>query len=815
MGPITLVDKCAIQALNSNEVFYLDRYYSLVISPILLRELLSTLAKEPEENKDWEKTLSILADKVDTINSYVPPNAFTMARANLLGGDVPMTGQVPLAGGKRVRSRDGTYGVIFEEQPEKAILRDWKRGNFSDVNKKAAQIIREMDHAVDLSKLQKQIEEQLKNFPKYSQLSDLIKWLDETYLSQVSQEFHLRNAALGLLNESETEKLIERWKSQGSPLFSEFCPYAFYFYRCNTIYHVGLGKGLIPTSKKAKTHLDMQYIYYLPFCMAFTSSDKFLLDFAKFFIRPNQMIVPGDNLKKDLAQVKDFFSKLTDEQKKTVKDEFGTYPPEDGAPLTSKVWSELMAPRPKVKDAVPEFSKERNDSIIQHINRYLKDSINVETNRANDSGVTQKWSKVGVVERGIHFVNEALNLAGFAEDKDWNEVRKSFSKDNVKKIYDLHADIWRPDDDHWLLSESVRQEERSRFLYLGEVEPEEIVNKVWRWSLHFDQILIPDPFQSPWARKEEFNPLSKPVQFETDTLKLIYMLSVLYPLIMSKKVVFIPDPSDFNPDFKRMFMEVAVKAIDSPELEAGLEKDKERLRIYNTKAQMRVYCRLPLPQRRSAIKSLLDLKSDEDIEYHLKHLALLRKGDPLCLDRDFDLEEGDLIIVRSGANFETSVILSALYGATPFSNLETKFYQYKTASTQATEHTTKILSLFQQTPGFHFLDPFFSSFVAEKGALKEFREIFHVLLLFGDIPEDISVENVTELLGWAEEDCNILAEIFAKSEGFDGSQLVGKFSLEVLPSRSGFVTDGVKTLAQGWFPGKELTYPKHFIKLPN
>lgn len=243
MGPITLIDKSTIQALHFTEVHYLDRYYSLVISPILMRELLSTLAKEPEENKDWEKTLSILAAKADTMNSYIPPNALSMARATLLGGDLPLTGQVPLAGGKKVRSRDGTYGMIFEEQPEKAILREWKTGQFSEANKKAAQIIREMDHSVDLSKLQKQIEDQLKNFPKFSQLSDLVKWLDETYFAQVTQEFHLRNAALGLLNQDETDKLIERWKAQGSLPFSEFCPYAFYFYRCNTIYYVGLGKG--------------------------------------------------------------------------------------------------------------------------------------------------------------------------------------------------------------------------------------------------------------------------------------------------------------------------------------------------------------------------------------------------------------------------------------------------------------------------------------------------------------------------------------------------------------------------------------------
>jgi hypothetical protein len=810
LGPITLVDKCAIQALNPKEVFYLDRYYSLVISPILLRELLSTLAKEPEEDKDWEKTLSILASKVDTLNSYIPPNALRMARANLLGGDVPLTGQIPLAGGKTVRSRDGTYGAIFEEQPEKAILRDWKRGEFSEVTKKAAQVIREMDHSVDLSKLQKRIEEQIKNFPNFDQLSELIKWLDDTYFNQVSQEYHLRNAALATLNQTETDSLIERWRACGSPAFKEFCPYAFYFYRCNTIYFVGLGKGVIRTSKKANTHLDMQYIYYLPFCMAFTTGDKFLLEFAKFFVRPNQVIIPGDTLKKDLKKVQEFFLNISDEQKKTVRDEFGAYPPEEGAPLTAALWEQLMAPRPKMEDAVPEFSKERSDRIVRQINRFMKDSINVDTNKANDPSVTEKWAKVGIVERGIHFANEALNLAGFSEDKDWNELRRSFDHENVKKIYDLHADIWRPDDDQWALAEGLRSENRSRFLYMGEVEPEEIIDKVWRWTLHFDQILIPDPFQSPWARKPEFNPLSKPVQFETDTLKLIYLLHVLYPLIVEKKVVFIQDPSDFNPAMKKVFMEVAQKNLNDSDIMAAIQLDTEKLKIYGVKAQMRVYSRLPLEQREVAVKNLFET----DIDHHLKHLALLRKVDPLCLDRDLDLKEGELIMGRSGANFESSVILSALYGAIPISSLECRFNQYSRAATTPSEHSMKILSQFKNTPGFRFLDPFFSSFMAKKGALTEFREIFGAVLQLSNIPEEISEEMISQVLGWTEEDCKILVEIYTKTEGCDGAELFSKFPLEIVSSSTGFVTDSVRSLSQGWFPEKQLTYPKYFIKLP-
>lgn len=811
MGPITLIDKSTIQALSFDEVLYLDRYYSIVIPPILMRELHSTLAKNPEPDKDWHKVLSILAAKVDSpFNSYIPPHAITMARENLLGQDVPMTGQIPLVGGRTLRARDGTYGVVFEEPAEKSMLRQWKKGEFSELDKKHARKIREMDHAINLSSLQKEIKSQLRNFPDFPQFSDLVTWLDNVYFNQTSQELHLRYAALTLLDPSETELLIERWKAKGSPLFSEFCPYAFYFYRCSIIFYVGLGKGHILTSKSAKTHLDMKYIYYLPFCMVFISSDKFQLNFAKFFVRKNQSIIRGCDLKKDLNHATEYFQNLTKEQKKIITGEFGNYPPDQGAPLTALIWNDHMMPRPKEKGNVPELSKEQNENIVQQMHKALKDSVNIDTNQTNDPSIATKFRNIGIVERGIHFVNEVLNLLGTSFTDDWNTIRESFDHHHVKKIYDLHADIWRPDDDHLSLAEGIRKDDRVKFLYLGEIEPEEISKKIWRWALHFDQILIPDPFLSPWAMNNKYNPLVQPVQYETDTLKLVYLIMILYPLIMAKKVVFIPDPSDFNPGMKKSFMELIQKNLKNQHFGKLLKADMEKFRIHEAKTQMRTYSRLPEPQRTNAVKSLFKM----DIENHLRALELMRRTDPLCLDRESNLGESEIIITRSGASFETSIILSAMYGATPMSSLNIRYNQFRGISTQPSEHTMSILNLFGQTPGFSFLDPFFSTLMAEKGALSGFREIFAALLALSPIPEEFSLETMTDALKIMEEDCYLLAEIFAKSSGYDGTKLVGKFQLEILCSQTGFVTEDISALASAWFPGQNLSYPKHFIKLP-
>lgn len=171
----------------------------MVLSPIFLRELLSTLAKEPEKGQDWEKTLSILATRANTYNSYVIPEADELARSSLLGNELPLDGRVPMAGGKTFRGRDGKFGVFYDEPKEKKVLRDWASGKFNEYYKKSAEEIRKYHKENDLSRYQKYISEQLKFFPRFKTLEEMSTWLEQTYFLSVTQEHHLKMMAYDLL----------------------------------------------------------------------------------------------------------------------------------------------------------------------------------------------------------------------------------------------------------------------------------------------------------------------------------------------------------------------------------------------------------------------------------------------------------------------------------------------------------------------------------------------------------------------------------------------------------------------------------------
>ncbi|MEC9345368.1 MAG: hypothetical protein VYB54_04020 [Pseudomonadota bacterium] len=58
-------------------------------------------------------------------------------------------------------------------------------------------------------------------------------------------------------------------------------------------------------STRSSNVIDLQYIYYLPFCNIFTSADKFHKTIAPFFMSKNQLFVDSAKIKADLKLVAD------------------------------------------------------------------------------------------------------------------------------------------------------------------------------------------------------------------------------------------------------------------------------------------------------------------------------------------------------------------------------------------------------------------------------------------------------------------------------------------------------------------------------
>ena len=101
------------------------------------------------------------------------------------------------------------------------------------------------------------------------------------------------------------------------------------------------------TGKKSKAHLDMQYIYYLPFCNVFSSDDKDLIKLVEFFLRPDQEFVSKADLQKDLKRLAAYFADMSEEQKTAFYAEYNHYPPDLDGSFTAKMWKRFLRPRQK------------------------------------------------------------------------------------------------------------------------------------------------------------------------------------------------------------------------------------------------------------------------------------------------------------------------------------------------------------------------------------------------------------------------------------------------------------------------------------
>ncbi|MCH2548268.1 MAG: hypothetical protein MK052_11770 [Alphaproteobacteria bacterium] len=157
---------------------------------------------------------------------------------------------------------------------------------------------------------------EMKTAPNFNSIGDAKKYVDD-YLAYLNRK-HAQTLLIVMLkhfgfSDVEIELYRRKWR-----LYSrkkgrivppeEFAPYAFYVFKVDYFFKLVASQELVPTGKKSKSYIDLQYIYYLPFCMCFASKDKFHKKVAPLFMETDQSFVWGDDLKADLSNIHDHLS---------------------------------------------------------------------------------------------------------------------------------------------------------------------------------------------------------------------------------------------------------------------------------------------------------------------------------------------------------------------------------------------------------------------------------------------------------------------------------------------------------------------------
>jgi hypothetical protein len=136
-------------------------------------------------------------------------------------------------------------------------------------------------------------------------------------------------------------RIRDYWAKKGSLPLAEFAPYASFVLKIQTFYYISLASTL-PYMISPKSLIDTMYLFYLPFCMVFISSDKIHHACAPLFLREDQLYINGDELKIDLANINDYFLQLPQEVEDKGRMRFARTPPKDGDFLVGRIWDRFL-----------------------------------------------------------------------------------------------------------------------------------------------------------------------------------------------------------------------------------------------------------------------------------------------------------------------------------------------------------------------------------------------------------------------------------------------------------------------------------------
>jgi len=141
MGPTALFDKSFLQSLSVDEAVVFDHFFIAVICPMFYVETLADLEKAVRPGRTPEDEVRIIAQKTPEMHGTPCAHHLDLCGPSLMGQDVPMTGQIPIIGGKAVKV-DDRRAVVFEERPEAEAFRRWQAEEFLEVERRFVKVWR-------------------------------------------------------------------------------------------------------------------------------------------------------------------------------------------------------------------------------------------------------------------------------------------------------------------------------------------------------------------------------------------------------------------------------------------------------------------------------------------------------------------------------------------------------------------------------------------------------------------------------------------------------------------------------------------------
>ena len=330
-------------------------------------EILGDLKKFDRETSQRE--VRRLADKLVPVGSSFNVPFRGLIELELKGHKLSMDGRAVVAEGKHVISEGGEEGIIAEVSPtEKALLR-WQVGDFEMPEQILAAAWRQTNVAVNLEEMQRNLGARLRplvDLPSLDAVVPFVEGLIDTRRTPELYGLFLHYLGFHLNSIREIMTRLTRPREQH---YSLAFPYTTFCLRAATIFAVALAFGHVTTHHN--TLVDLEYLFYIPFCDVFSSGDKFHRDMAPYLLSGKQEFIWHDELKTDLKGLSAWWDGLNEHDRAVELERPG--PPENDASRAHLIWRKLMGPGYHTREKL-RLTPEQQKGLVDHI-RKLMDTV--------------------------------------------------------------------------------------------------------------------------------------------------------------------------------------------------------------------------------------------------------------------------------------------------------------------------------------------------------------------------------------------------------------------------------------------------------
>lgn len=343
MGPTIIFDKSVLESLSPDEAVWLDQFFRTNITPLFFVETLADLEKKARFGTGPEDVVSSLANKTPDLHSKANIHRLTLLEGELSGqGKIDMEHGRPHIGGGRFVELGGQTGSYYEASEEEEALKRWQGHKFLELERFFAKKWREGLRAINLEAIYSQYQSSFAGRPKPKTLEEAKVMADKIIDSPDQEQILLMGLSYLGATPKFQEEIVVRWYKEGRPSIRKFAPYFAHVITVDLVFQLGIGADLIGRGRPSH-RVDISYLYYLPFCMVFSSNDKLHKALAPLFLRANQSFVIGEELKEDFKKLDALYDALPPETKARGVYVFAHSPPHDTSYLTTRLWDKHMS----------------------------------------------------------------------------------------------------------------------------------------------------------------------------------------------------------------------------------------------------------------------------------------------------------------------------------------------------------------------------------------------------------------------------------------------------------------------------------------